>query len=759
MDIWAWVFELQRELREAGHERIAGLIETIPGTMDDPRPDLLLAALPEALAAARSLKNPWLEVYFRHWAMQNRLTRQAEGEVALGEAVSLLEFAHRDETLSCPQAVCVTQDVAICYSNVDGPGWADERMAVSAETLARINADWPCFSCISCEYADALLDAKRAPEAEVFLEKQAQAMREVGRDIGDSFRLNQATALWSSGKSYAALAILDDIEAKEDDDADEGDVRRRIILRASIFAEHKDFETAATILPDWDDLKPGSYETWSYPMFLIAKAVPERNTWQLGRSLHRALQHASRVGAHHKAVTIALRHAELALARGASWTARQALALAQVHADKLRFPEEMQAAVAAMRSRALQMQGGEALPVPAAELVTFLRAQESASPENDVEWLLAACEQRPADSDLAELAASALGACGADEAAREHLWRFVRANPTIDGPNFQLLRLLLEAGDLDGVASLASESASANPLAALWCRAQIAYRRESWQEVGELLAEYLAAEPAARGARRMWADAAMANRDLSTALRLRQELAAMAEAPGDDDWDLLTVASAAQAWATVRLTAKRLDLELEGEEGPVEEDWGAAFIQFDEEGEAKRHYARRTGPTTARIVGLSRAPATQHGGDWVAFDAAPVERAPEDEEERAHFIYTYRAVYTIAPGGLGETCFVDGAYAGDALYEAFATELAGRGWVCIVTSDDDYTVTDPETGDAIPGRYFQVAAPGSLAPTEVDKTLHELTRSWPHPVCWPRYAERAGLEVGWHMDIVERYGL
>jgi hypothetical protein len=64
---------------------------------------------------------------------------------ALGEAVALFERAHREDTLECPQSICVTQDLAACYGNIDGPGWVPERIEVCDETLGRIDPELGLF--------------------------------------------------------------------------------------------------------------------------------------------------------------------------------------------------------------------------------------------------------------------------------------------------------------------------------------------------------------------------------------------------------------------------------------------------------------------------------------------------------------------------------------------------------------------------------------------------------------------------------------
>ncbi len=762
MDIWAWVISLQRDLREAGHGRVADLIDSIPDDRSNSRPELVVAALPEALAAARALKNPWLEVFFRHWGLSNRMGNLVEGEVALAEAVSLIEFAHRDENMGCPQSVCATQDIAICYGNIDGPGWAPERLAVCEETLARINPAWPCFRCISAEYGEALLDAGRFAEAEAFLARQAAAIRNEGDQLTPSYQALQAHVIWQAGDPARALALLDEIDLNEDDDpygADPEERRGRALLRARILCERGEFEAAAAAMPDWDELQPISYESWSHAASLLAAHDPAANTWQLGRRLQIALAHFSRVGAHADAVTVALRHAELALARGASWTARRALAIAQAHVLKLRRRDLLAPAVAELAGRLEARPAAQALPVPAAELVAHLQAREQGDPEQDVEWLLAACAERPDDAGLAQFAASALQACGTLEEARAHLWRFVQAHPGENAPIYRLLTLLLENKEFDELERLARAVAPDNAQAALWIRSQIAFRQKAWDEACRHLAAYVDNDPEAVGARHCWAAAALANQDLPTALRLRRELAADRPVPSDEHWDLLSIASASQDWTVAREVCALLGLEVQGESGPIEESWGVVYIRCEDGGKTRDLYARRTGPVTARILLPSSAPQPQRLGDWVAFDAALVEPRPEGEAEREHFVPTFRLLHTIEEGGFGESCFVDGAAPGEALFESFRAELESRGWHCWVSSPDDYTVTDPRTEESLPGLYFLVSAPKRVGPRELDQVLRELTAAWPHPVCWPRYAQRAGLDMARHEEIAQRYGL
>ena len=761
MDIWAWVSTLQKDLREAGQGRIADLMDSIPDDTFSSRPELVAAALPEAVAAARALKNPWLEVFFRHWGLNSRLSNLGEGETALSEAVSLIEFAHREGPMDCPQSVCVTQDIAVCYGNIDGPGWAPDILAVCEETLARINPSWPCFSCISREYAEALLDSGRAAQAVEFLERQAQSMLNEGDSLDPGYQAIQARADWLAGDADRALLRLSEIDRQEEAEGgvDPQRLRSRSILRAMIFAGRGELEAAQQVFPSWSASEPGFFAPWALAACQLAQQVPSRNTWHLGRQLQASLAYIARVGAHHDAVKLATQHADLALRRGATWTARSALAIAQAHLPKLRLQDLLAPAVADLADRLRDVPASPRLPVPAAELTEYLQQQEASDPEKDVEWLLAACMERPDDAELAEFAAAALCACGAADEACAHLWQFCEAHPLVDSPIYRLMTLWLERNAYDELNRLIRLVSPHNPQAALWIQAQVAFQKRQWASVAEHLSAYVESQPDALVARRLWAQAALNQGDLVTALRLRKEIVAQQEGPSDDHLELLTAASACQDWVTVREICTAMGVRLQTDSGPVEESWGVAYLRFDDNGQARDVFALRTGPVTARVLSPSYAPAPQRLGDWVAFDAAVLEPVPEDAEEREQFVPTFRAVYTLEQGGYTESCFVGCASPGAAALRDLSEALSIRGWHYWVTSGEDYWVTDPQTGAPLAGLTFAVTAPQPVSAEEVDQALRALTAGWPHPACWPRFAERAALPLDAHREVAQAYGL
>ena len=149
MNIWQWVEQTENELIKSGNHCLVEFVNEIFIFCVNEEHAKVDALMPEALALTRQVNHSWLEIYFRHWHLQSRVLNRHEGKSALHEAVSLVEFAHREEAKDCPQTVCVIQDLSACYEKIDGPGFAEERKQVVKETLARINPSWPCFSCLS----------------------------------------------------------------------------------------------------------------------------------------------------------------------------------------------------------------------------------------------------------------------------------------------------------------------------------------------------------------------------------------------------------------------------------------------------------------------------------------------------------------------------------------------------------------------------------------------------------------------------------
>jgi len=762
MDIWAWVETLQEDLRESGYERLADLIDQIQQDVGDNHYERAQAALPEALAGARAIKNPWLEVYLRHWGMQNRMNNIGEGETALGEATSLLEFAHRKETVDCPQSICVTQDISKCYGNVDGIGWAQERLDVCRETMARITPQWPCFDCLSREYSDALLDQGKALESIAFLEAQAKAMTDAGEEIDSRYRWQQADSLWKAGSAEEALAIYLEIDEMEDG-AVEDDRVSRYNSQSQILSALGRTDEAMEILPAWSELTPSDYSSWSRAVELIVRARPEENGWSLGQKLQLALDHLVKVGAHRNALDMAERHGWLACARGARETARRALSAMEACVPRLRAVLDAPERVAALAGRVASLPDRTDLPVPAGELIAHLRTLEERDPEREIEWLTAARLQLPEDLALLLETVDALKTCGLSADSQQLLWEALEAHRDWRPVIYRLQGHILKAADARAHERLLALVEPTDPATACWIRMRWAFLNGQWTEVGEHAVRMLALEND-DDARDLWAKAAMKDEDFETAVRLRKEqLASTGQLNRGVCWDLLCAASAAGEWETVREYAVKLGMELEGTEGPIEENWGRILVAYEEDGKNYRYVATRTGPVTATIVEPSPGRRQQRAGDSVVFDPRPQEEAPEDEEEKKRFLYTYGHVHTVRSGEFERSWLLDGAQPTDKAYASFRDALWAKGWACWMLERNGYEVTDPGAPEGeegmLPGMLVLVAAPKAVPALEVHEALKALTARWKHPLCWRALAEHVERDVAHHLEVEERYGL
>ncbi len=766
MNIWHWMERLQTELNEAGQAHSAELIERLSDEVCEMEVARAEALLPELKALSKTLENPWLEVFVRHWEMRNRLGNNGEGETALAEAVSLFEFAHRADTIDCPQSICATQDLSSCYANLDGPGWVEERIEVCDETLARITPKWACFQCLSNEKAEALIDAGRNEEALAYLTAQQDTLIAHGEEVSDGVREVHNRILLALGRHDE---VLTRIEAMEEEN--EGFEWRNISLprslqKAEALAGLERDVDAWEALPTLDETNAGSRWHWLRAALPLLQRDPGRNTWTLGREMEKALQHYASLGAHRTVVEMALACADLALSRNARWTAERHLQLAQRHRDSLREPSSVDAALQAAGARIAAHPTLQSMPVAPEQLSGWLLQQpdDARNPEKEIEWLLQALASRPEDIDLREHAVSALQACGAEQDAIALLWSHVEhrlaAGDADDSIAHRLLSSLLAAGDQAGVERLARLCEATAPKMAIWSRARLAHHLRDWPSLERHCLDLLALANDAHGARRLLASSLMEQRRFADAATRYLEVC---EANPDDrspQWDYMTAATAAEDWAGVRAAAPQLGIELTPGEGPVDEDWGWVILRHAADGKTIDYYARRSGPVHAVVLENAPPAYQQRVGDRVVFDAETLYPPPEDEEDRKHFLPTFRAIHTLSQGGYGRSWIVDGPHPGEEAFEALRETMHARDWRVWTHSSDGYELADRDQDmTPLPGIIFTVSAPESIPAMQIDKALNDATRAWAHHPSWLALAEASGTDTSPHQAAAERYGL
>ncbi|KAF1054294.1 MAG: hypothetical protein GAK43_00960 [Stenotrophomonas maltophilia] len=758
MNLWKWYGQLKKELDDAGQGASVELLERYSDHVAELQFAQADALLPQVKAIVKSLGNPWLEVYFGHEEMRNRMSKN-EGESALGEAVALFERAHRDDTIDCPQSICITQDLASSYANTDGPGYALERREIVEQTLQRIDPSWPCYTCLRSEYVEALQHEDRHEDALAYLDDCVRALHEIGDHDLANLPLFRVDSLLALGRAEEAMTVIAAEEAAVQGPEWEADRQGRESRKALVLATLGRDEEAWEALPDWQTLAPLHYWKWFRTISLLVTHMPERNDWMLGSRLQAGVDHFSQNGAHRYVIDNALIAADLALQRQATWSAQRLLDLARAHLPKLRSDFGAAARVQALAQRIEQQAGNAPLPVPAEELLAWLEAQEGdRNPEREAQWLCQAVQQRPDDIALLQLTHSALQACAAHGQGIGLLWNYVnRHTQHADDIAFLLLRALLQNGQRDEAQRLAQLFRNSEPAFYHWCQAQLARVADDWNAVVEHSQQVLADQADRVGARHLLALALRQLERFDEAAAQYLALSELDDAPDSVLWDHMTAATAAGDWAAVRAGAKRLEIELSGSEGPVEESWGWVILRVSDNGEWRDYYALRTGPVSARIMENAPGNAPQHVMDEYAFDASYLEEPPEDEEQRQRFLYTFGVVHRLKVGGYGRSWWVEALHPGEERLNALRENLEGQGYQVWVHRQG-YPITDLENPEAqLTGLFLSVAAPEGTPAFELQQSLATELADLADTACWPALAEHCGADMTRQQAFMDRY--
>ncbi len=776
MDIWGWVSATKRQLREGGNERLASLMSALPTMVCDNEHARVEALVPEALALARAAKRPWVEVFIRHWLLQSRVFHRHEVGRSRHEAVSLLEFANREETEGCPQSICVTQDLAGCYARVDGPGYVSERLQVARESLNKIDPSWPCYACISSEYADALIDGGEEEEALRFIRAQVAAAAASGEFLEEEFALSEAHALILLGRSADALTRLEDHHHPAGGDSHAMETR---LMRAWALVGLQRYSEAATVRPSYAAIVETAdhYESWVRATLGLVRGGLVDNDVALGRQLRELYRRLEDNGAIWGATQIAIAALELARERGAFQIA------ALIENDAERLAAGLKSAPAIPQGKAVSKAEIPEIETDAGADAEAICAALPDDPEMALEHLGAARERWPEDPRLASIWAQALRVAGfASEGLRE-LEVFAAAHPADGETLLELCRLYVACGDPAAIASLVRMRLQAFPdlyPTGLWLLAQA-------EEAGGLLESAIATlralielAPEADPALSRLADLLREQRRYPEALAIRRRLVERL-APGSHDWDLMSEATVVGDWALVRRSAERLGIPAKPPgEGPIDGSYGLCRIRLDSDIDRGKTilWAERRGPVTARIIEIVGPGSPERFDDLVVFDAAKLNAAGEqghevdeggdedgDSASRRHPVF--RALETLERADM-VSFSLDGPCPDEPLLERLRdlfTEYGGRLWVC---SGENYRLRDRQSDSesaSLLGFYAYIAFPRSVSLAEVDAQLTDLCADATYPLAWIELAE--ALDPGparenglrHHREIVSRFGL
>jgi len=753
MNIWAWVRDKQDQLRKRGHFRLATIIDDLPSAVCDMRHEQAEAMVPEGLALARDLEEPWVEIFLRHWLMQSRVLHRYQGRDNLEACVSLLEFSHRKGNRECPQSMCVVQDFANCYGVTDGPGYTEQRLSVTQEALGRINPAWPCFECISLEHASALQDAERMSDALSFIDGQLEAATaaDVVRSHDKMFK-NKARCLVELGRPQEALRLLRDAPPSPAS-GESGQVGYAIAMARALCAVGEPTEAGRT-LPPLDDIDDSDGSDWLDVTEQLVDAGERDNDAALGRAAAEVVQRFERNGALWSTAETALIASRLAARRDRPAQASAHLELALSVRTELKAPQYLDDALARTRAT-LESSGSPALPEGIEDPDALDEQHLPDEADHALELVHVARGRWPDDARLASLEGRLLAHLGLSSTASRRLDTFARTHTGSQDVVRTLGTILRDSGRHDALEALHRKHFDDEDPTGHWLLASSHERAGRLALAEEAFSRVLALDPDADPARIRLCEIACKERRWDDALALANTLATRLE-PGSHDWDRIVAATALGRWDIVRDSARRLGMEVEDGDAPIDEHWGGMWLRTARQ---QSLWATRTGPVTARIESImGDRDDRERQDDVVLFDPAPVDR--EESDERTTFTYRELDVLTL---GQRRAFSIDAVHPGDdalrglvEALEAFDLRLQRR-------SGDGYRLTPPGAEEPVAGVYLFASVPAEADLEALHRALQEAVKAWPGAAVWLDLCEALGdaytKDLAEQRTVAEQHGM
>ena len=768
MDIWAWYHERVEQLYEDGQNRLVEIMENIPSYTVDGYHDKVDAVVPEGLALARSIKDQWVELFLRHWELQSLVLHRIDVKQGLPKAVSLLEFAHREENLACPQSICAVQDLANCYGNADGPGYVQERLDVASETMAKIDPSWSCYVCIACEYAAALLDSKQYEQALEFLDqcdKEMQAKREK-KDTGHLL-LTRVKVLILMERYEEAIKKLEKINSPNSGDTFKLEVR---LVESKIAALTGRFEHSKALLLEYDTAvtDPSIYSLWVEISYLLVKNGDMENGWRLCAQHQKMIDTMLRNGAVRDVITLSAWVCELALLRGQKNTARFYANVIDSCLPQLHKVLDAQDILQELNE---EIQKTPSVDIELPEKLSDVEAWLGDDPEVALSRIEACLRQWPGEESLVVDASRCLLALGRHHASIRYLERFLQDAPdsaevilelgyalSRDKQAFTRFYNQLEGQDL-------TEDSRLN---LLWVKALCHRQQDQPEDAKICLNQILQAQPDLFNTRQLLARIEQEQGNYAEALTHIERLHKTYPDNKNLNWDMAVLATLLQHWDKLQTCCAELGMELEGE-GPEYGQWGYCRLQFTrDDGEKTIIYADRVGPVTARVSHASHIAKPQLYNTLVVFDPAPLNQLDQENEEghkvdsEGNDSYLYEVIETIEPGGYN-TFSIDGVYPGEENLQKVIETLKQQGCFFNKRNGDEYQVYDEQETNPGPmdGIYAYILMPDSRAPSKINEALESVVKDFEHPLMWIELAEAIGDAdlIAAQRAIRQRYGL
>ena len=740
MDIWAWFTAYRTELAKAGERRLASDLRRLPHLVVNNRHDEVDRLVPTLLAVARNRRHRWLEIFVRHWSLQSRVLKRYEVDGQLPEAVALLDFANQEDTKSCPQSICVVQDLAQCYAQTDGPGYAAERLEVSAETLERIDPTWPCFRCISSEYAGALLDQGRYEETLDYCQQQSERMPPDERN--HAYRHCRVEAMMVLGRVEEALAFN---QQAHNALAGEGWVLNQRIDTSRLLSELGRFDEALEALPKYEAIADTSscFVDWTDAALRLARAGAVDNDWSLDLKLLAFASKLERNGAVRKAVRLNQLRGEAALERRRPWIARHALEAMQRVAARLERPLDAPERVAEL-SAAIERSSEDEPPL--FESPEDALDKGGNAPDLDYRYYQIALERWPTNERLWLEWADAASELDRESEMVASGQAFLERTSS-DQVVISVGCALVDQGAVDEADAWARRTldgaqTSSSRAAAYFIQALVADARGDRVREKELLESSVAADPSFRHSRQALALAARTSGEYDRMLEHVTVL--LQDSPEDSElhWQRIIAATLLNDWESVRASAAALDLTFETEEGPIWENFGRCRIKLrSESGDSRTMVAIRTGPVTAQIIQISDPnDPDQLYSTEVVFNPEALNPPDPDDDDPPLLIFDSIDVHS--PGWFW-AFIVDGVRPSPQQMQTFRDQLRDLGGTAQVRSSSDYRISN-DSDEELDGQYWFVAVPKDADAEPFESLLCSLAAQLDGPIVWPQLCEALG---------------
>ncbi|MFC0180927.1 hypothetical protein [Thorsellia kenyensis] len=752
MSMWQWAEDLNEKLHQEGNHRLANLIYQIPNDYWDGNYKRLDATIEEAILGAKSINNPWLEVYFRHFSLRHKVGSSREGEKAMTEVITLMELAHRDEAKDCPHSVCATQDLVNCYENIDNIGYANDRIVVIDETLSRITKDISCWYCLTLEKVDALCDLNQYEQAYETVTERTEKERE---NIALSWHSREIRILLHLNRIDEAVVLFEQYKKREGSSDTQSAQYTTQLLEASLLNKQGKYEEAFAILPPFSELEPAKYLSYLSAYYNSIKDLEISNKdWHIAGIADTIINYFKDAGSYAAVFDAAEIQFELALKRRSKFLAQKSLdsieeVIPKLKEQSLRVNKLNQFKTKFNNTQFTQPklavenlnEATDTLDSIGEFLSQLGQPNENNPPipEKDLATLLAYYELSPLYPGLADGIVAALNAMNFQsylfEFCRSHIDKYIKNEEISDFIELFLLRIYRQ-NDLKGLIEYKEKIDTYQPKLSLYLACLIAILQKDWDKLKIKAIEGLDSENFSYDFYHMLDMAYEMQNDLVHQIQTIQNFVERLESDGETEYlyqmavKLLTLLPIVDDWATYRKVCAKIKIELNEPSSPdnlaVIEPSGTVLIQYlNEEGEHDYYYATRLSPTTAQIYISTEPFSEQRANDIIIFSPKDLGNPPEEEEKQGDYLATYEFLYCLSLGKR-RSMYFDGILPTNDEFKALTDNLHK-----LEINYNQFRYLDEESN--IERLRLHLAVAENMSDGDVKDLIAALTKEFAHP--------------------------